>query len=218
MARSSRATEPAGSAGGSGVMADADASTPARAPRRDAQRNHDALLAAASAVFAEKGIDAPLDEIARRAGVGIGTLYRHFPTRDQLNEAAYRREVEVLCDSVPELEAEHRPVDALSAWMRRFSGYVTRKRGMAMALKSALGTDNELFTYSHQRITQALEDLIKNASDAGEIRTDVSAKDLLHAMSGICMASDQPGGAERVDTLIGIVIDGLRYGASAGAR
>ncbi len=103
-------------------------------------------------VYAERGVEASLEEIARRAGVGIGTLYRHFPNRDALNEAVYRREVDSLCDGVDELLAEQAPVEALAQWMRRFAGYVARKRGMAMALKSALGPDNELFSHSHRRI------------------------------------------------------------------
>ncbi len=134
-----------------------------RGVRKDAARNREALLAAASEVYAERGVEASLEEIARRAGVGIGTLYRHFPNRDALNEAVYRREVDSLCDGVDALLAEQAPVEALAQWMRRFAGYVARKRGMAMALKSALGPDNELFSHSHRRITQALSTLVDAA-------------------------------------------------------
>src|SRR5246127_3181549 len=119
----------------------------AAARRRPAKR-----LDAATAAFAENGADAPLEDIARRAGVGIGTLYRHFPTRDELNEAVYRREVEVLCDGVDALLVANPPATALREWMTLFAGYVAKKRGMAAALKSALGADNELFTHSHRRI------------------------------------------------------------------
>ena len=190
-----------------------DTAAPVRAPRKDAARNHDALLAAAAEVYAEKGIDGSLEEIARRAGVGIGTLYRHFPTRDALSEAAYRREVEGLCNAVDGLLERHSPVEALAAWMRAFAAYVAKKRGMAMALKSALGPDNELFNYSHRRIREAIGTLVDRAVASGAIRSDVDSEDLLRAMSGICMAADSPGWAERTGRLVDLLVDGLRYGA-----
>lgn len=196
----------------------AEAATTARtrAPRADAQRNHESLLGAAAAAYAEKGVDASLEDIARRAGVGIGTLYRHFPTRDALNEAVYRREVEVLCDGVDDLLAEHAPVDALALWMRGFAGYVAKKRGMAMALKSALGPDTTLFTESHRRITAALATLLEQAVESGAIRNDVEPADLLRAMGGICMATDTPDWSERTAGLVDLLVDGLRYGAPRG--
>jgi AcrR family transcriptional regulator len=200
-----------------GAHAGSAAEVPARAPRKDAARNRDALLAAAGEVYAERGVDGSLEEIARRAGVGIGTLYRHFPNRDALNEAVYRREVESLCEGADQLLGDHRPVDALAAWMRQFAGYVARKRGMAMALKSALGPDNELFSYSHRRIRESLGLLVDAAVKAGQIRSDVDTEDLLRAMSGICMAADTPGWAERTHRLVDLLVDGLRYGAPASA-
>jgi AcrR family transcriptional regulator len=184
-----------------------------RALRADARRNHDQLLIAAGELFAERGIDVSLEEVARRAEVGIGTLYRHFPTRDALNEAVYRREVELLCDGVDELIAEHAPDDALSEWMGAFVTYVARKRGMAVALKSALGADAELFSSSRRRIVGALEQLLANAIAAKVIRGDVDCEDLLSAMSGICMASDNPGWTARTNRLVELLIDGLRYRA-----
>jgi AcrR family transcriptional regulator len=192
--------------------------TRTRAPRADAQRNHDSLLVAAAEAYGEKGLDASLEDIARRAGVGIGTLYRHFPTRDALNEAVYRREVEVLCDDVDGLLATHEPVEALAAWMREFTGYVAKKRGMAMALKSALGPDTDLFTESHRRIQAALSTLVARAVESGAIRDDVDPSDLLRAMGGICMATDSPGWSERAGVLINLLVDGLRYGAPRSAR
>jgi AcrR family transcriptional regulator len=194
-----------------------DAPAPARAPRKDAARNHDALLSAAGEVYGERGVDASLEEIARRAGVGIGTLYRHFPSRDALNEAVYRREVEALCDGVDDLLRDHSPVDALAAWMRDFAAYVAKKRGMAMALKSALGPDNELFSYSHRRIREAIGTLVVRAVETGAIRDDVDSDDLLRALSGICMAADSPGLSERTGRLVNLLLDGLRYGAPAPA-
>jgi AcrR family transcriptional regulator len=192
------------------------AEQPARPARKDAARNHDALLRAAAEVYSERGVEASLEEIARRAGVGIGTLYRHFPSRDALNEAVYRREVATLCDRAGALLHDNDPVAALAEWMTAFAQYVARKRGMAMALKSALGPDNELFAYSHQRIREALGSLLDAAVATGEIRADVDHEDLLRAMSGICMATDSPGWAERTGRLVGLLIDGLRYGAPSG--
>jgi AcrR family transcriptional regulator len=165
-------------------------------------------------VFAEKGVDAPLDEIARRANVGIGTLYRHFPTRDALIEAVYRRELDLLCDGVDELRAANPTDVALATWMRRFVEYVAKKRGMAMALKAVLGADSELFAYSHARIRVALGALVDAAVAARTIRADVEAEDLLRAMSGICMASDAPGWSDRTARLVDLLMDGLRYGVA----
>ena len=183
--------------------------------RSDARRNRDLLLATAGEMFAERGIDVPLEEIAKTAGVGVGTLYRHFPTRDALNEAVYRREVETLCDGVDELLANNPADVALAEWMRSFAGYVARKRGMATALKSALGVDNELFTYSHRRIHDAIDRLVAAAVKAELIRDDVDSEDLLRGMSGICMATDAPGWQDRTGRLINLLIDGLRYRAPA---
>jgi AcrR family transcriptional regulator len=194
-----------------GAFAAAD--TTDRPLRADARRNRDQLLVTTAAVFAEKGVDAPLDEIARRANVGIGTLYRHFPTREALIEAVYRRELDLLCDGVDTLMAQSPPDVALSNWMRRFVEYVAKKRGMAMALKAVLGADSELFAYSHQRIRTALNTLVDSAVAAQTIRADVDSEDLLRAMSGICMATDA-GWSDRASRLVDLLMDGLRYGAA----
>ena len=186
----------------------------ARPMRADARRNRELLLTAAAAVYAERGVDASLEEIARRADVGIGTLYRHFPTRDALNEAVYRHEVERLCDGVDELIASNAPDVALAVWMRRFAGYVATKKGMATALKSVLGADSELFAYSRGRIMTAIGALLDNAVAAGAIRDDVDADDLIRAMSGVCMATDTSGGPERTARLVDLLVDGMRYGAA----
>jgi AcrR family transcriptional regulator len=184
-----------------------------RPQRADARRNRELLLTAAAEVYDERGVEASLEEIARRAGVGIGTLYRHFPTRDAVTEAVYRREVGLLCDGVDELLADHATDVALARWMRNFAGYVARKKGMAMALKSVLGADSELFTLSHQRIRTAIGTLITAATEAGTIRDDVAPDDLLRAMGGICMATDSPDWADRTTRLVDLLVDGLRYGA-----
>jgi AcrR family transcriptional regulator len=191
----------------------ADVAAADRPVRKDAQRNRETLLRAASEAYGERGVDASLEDIARRAGLGIGTLYRHFPTRDALNEAVYRREVEALCDGADEMIRTLPPVEALRAWMGSFAMYVAKKRGMAMALKSALGPNNELFANSHRRITEAIRALVDNAVQSGTIRADADPDDLLRAMSGICMASDQPGWNDRTGRLVELLVDGLRYGA-----
>jgi AcrR family transcriptional regulator len=191
----------------------ADSDELARPQRADARRNHDSLLVAAAEVYAERGVEAPLEEIARRAGVGIGTLYRHFPSRDEITEAVYRREVGLVCDGVDELLAENAPELALRLWMRRFAEYVAKKKGMAMALKSVLGPNSELFAESHRRIRGSINTLITAAVEAGTIRDDVAADDLLRAMGGICMATDSPDWVGQATRLIDLLVDGLCYGA-----
>ncbi|MEP7021521.1 MAG: TetR/AcrR family transcriptional regulator [Pseudonocardiales bacterium] len=191
---------------------------PERTQRADARRNHDLLLYAAAEVYDERGVEASLEEIARRANVGIGTLYRHFPTRDALTEAVYRREVALLCDGVDDLLANNPGDTALALWMRRFAGYVAKKKGMAMALKSVLGADAELFTDSHRRIRGAIGSLVEAAAIQGVIRDDIDSEDLLRAMSGICMATDTADWAERTQRLVDLLVDGLRYGAPGPSR
>jgi AcrR family transcriptional regulator len=183
--------------------------------RADAQRNRDALLDAASAAFAENGVDTSLEDVAKRAGVGIGTLYRHFPTRDALIEAAYRHGVEQLCDAADELRATHDGDEALELWMQRFVGYVATKRGLAGALKLGDGDHAELFAYVHDRIKTALAGLLDDAASIGRVRRDVDGMDLIRALSGICMVSDQ--GAEQARRLINLLMDGLRFGAPAAS-
>lgn len=199
---------------------DAGVGKPCKPMRADAVRNRELLVATAAVAFEERGADAPLEDIAKRAGVGIGTLYRHFPTRDVLLEAVYRREVETLCDGVAELRAGSEPVDALAQWMRAFVVYVARKRGMAMALKAALGPENTLFADSHARIRESLGALVGDAVDAGQIRADVDPLDLMRAMSGICMAADPSASSDGTTRIVELLLDGLRYGAARpeGAR
>ncbi len=206
MSRSSASATPAAASTGE-----------ARPLRADARRNHDALLVSAGEVFTERGVDVPLEDIARRAGVGIGTLYRHFPTRDALIEAVYRREVETLCVGVESLLAAHpgHPDAALEAWMGDFAGYVARKRGMAMALKAVLGADSTIFAESHEQLRTALDTLVGAAAQAGTIRSDIDTGDLMRAVGGICMATDTPGWRDRTGRLVSLLMDGLRYGAAA---
>jgi len=181
--------------------------------RADARRNRDAVVAIAADAFSENGIEASLEDIARKAGVGIGTLYRHFPTREDLVFATYRREVELLSQSAPELAAQMSPSEALREWMRRFVRYAATKRGMVGMLRTMMQTRAELFAGTKDRIQGAAGLLLRSAADAGEIRGDITAEDLMRSMGGICMANDQAGPPENAARLVDLVFDGLRYGA-----
>lgn len=181
--------------------------------RADARRNRDAVLAIAADAFSENGVEASLEDIARKAGVGIGTLYRHFPTREDLVFATYRREVELLSQSAPELAAQMSPSEALREWMRRFVRYAATKRGMVGMLRTMMQTRAELVAGTKDRIQGAAGLLLRSAADAGEIRGDITAEDLMRSMGGICMANDQAGPPENAARLVDLVFDGLRYGA-----
>src|SRR5450755_4221387 len=185
-----------------------------RALRADAQRNRDAILEAAAAAFAEHGTAASLEDVAKRAGVGIGTLYRHFPTRDALVEAAYRRGVEQLCDLADQLVVDEPGDRALELWMLNFVGYIATKRGLAATLKLASDTHADLFTYVHDRIRAAVRSLVASAASTGRIRGDVDGADLIRALGGICMVSDQVGWQDQARRLVSLLMDGLRYGAT----
>jgi AcrR family transcriptional regulator len=187
----------------------------ARPLRADARRNRDALLVAAAAQFAERGVEAPLDEIARRAGVGIGTLYRHFPTRDALIADVYRREVNLLCGGVDELLATLPADEALAEWMRRFVGYVATKRGLAVALKSMVNDNSELFAQSRANINESMARLVHAAVEADLVRSDADPEDVLRAMSGFCLFSEQAGWQEQAQRLVSLLVDGLRFGAAS---
>jgi AcrR family transcriptional regulator len=186
----------------------------ARAQRCDAVRNHDCLLEAASDAFAERGVDASLEDVAKRAGVGIGTLYRHFPTRDALVEGVYRRNVELLCASADELRATLPPDEALAQWMQRFVAYVASKKGLATYLKSVVSADSDLFVSTHDKVRATISSLVDDASAAGAIRSGVEGMDLLRALSGVCLMSDQPGGPEQGAKVASLLMDGLRYGVA----
>src|SRR3954447_12364916 len=165
----------------------------ARAQRCDAVRNRERLVEVASDVFAQKGVEASLEEIARAACVGIGTLYRHFPTRDALVEAVYRHNVDGLIASADELSAKLPPDEALSEWMQRFVSYVASKKGLAPYLKSVVSADSDLFTSSHEKVARTVTELVDAAAAAGTIRPGVEGMDLLRALSGVCLMADQPG-------------------------
>lgn len=181
-----------------------------RKPRADAIRNRERVLEAAKAVFSQGGPEASLEAVARRAGVGIGTLYRHFPTREALFEAVYRREVEQLADLAKDLEANTAPVEALRRWLRAGVEFMATKRGMAAALAMAARGSPELVAYSLDRLTRAVGELLQRAVAAGEIRADIGPEDLLRTLVGMCYADDRPGWQATVLRLIDVFIDGLR--------
>jgi AcrR family transcriptional regulator len=189
-------------------MRQSDKST--RKPRADAVRNRERVLEAAKAVFSAGGAEASLEAVARAAGVGIGTLYRHFPTREALFEAVYRREVQQLADLAEQLQQEAQPVDALRRWLRSNVKFVATKKGMSAALALATDKHSELFSYSFDRLTRAVSALLDRAIAAGEIRDDISPEDVLRALVGMCYMHDQPGWQASVLRLVDVFVDGLR--------
>jgi AcrR family transcriptional regulator len=187
----------------------ADARRPLRA---DAQRNRDALVEVAAAAFARDGIDASLEEIARTAGVGIGTLYRHFPNRDTLLEAVFRRNVDDIAAQADELLDTMPGDQALAEWMNRFVRYVATKKGLAGHLKSVVSADAEIFAYSHAKMDDVMKRLVDAAIAEGSIRRDVDYQDVLKGLSGVCMMSDVPGWQDQACRISALLMDGLRYG------
>ena len=198
--------EPAGSAG---------LGAPERAQRRlraDAQRNVDSLLEAAKTVFGTAGVDAPAKQIADLAGVGVGTLYRHFPQRSDLVKAVFQREVDATATAATALAAAHEPGAALAKWLHRYTEFLATKRGLATALHSGDPAYRALPAYFMQRLGPALGSLLEAATASGEIRAGISAKDILHAVANLCVPV--PGeGVAYSQRMVALLIDGLRYGA-----
>ncbi|MFD0028279.1 TetR/AcrR family transcriptional regulator [Streptomyces sp. NPDC055059] len=182
----------------------------AQRPRRaDARRNFDALLAAARDAFAEKGAEASLEDIARQAGVGIGTLYRNFPTRRHLFETVYAEEVDALCRLADEL-ADAPPWDGLATWLRRFVDYTVTKR----AIRDALSGESDIFVACRRAMLDAGEPLLLRAQAAGEVRSDMSFDDLLRLISGVTGAAYVD--TEQRDRVFGITLDGMRTRPAPG--
>ncbi|HKF30286.1 MAG TPA: TetR family transcriptional regulator [Candidatus Binataceae bacterium] len=181
--------------------------------RADAKRNIDALLQAAMAVFATSGVDAPVREIAQEAGVGIGTIYRHFPQRSDLIVAVFRREVDACADAATVLAAEYEPGEALARWMQRYVDFIAAKRGLAAALHSGNPAYETLPTYFQRRLRPALKTLLKAAAGAGEVRAGVEPNDLLRAVASLC-APAHDGNPAHPRRIVALLVDGLRYGAS----
>ncbi|MEV8322303.1 helix-turn-helix domain-containing protein [Kitasatospora sp. NPDC056731] len=178
--------------------------------RADAQRNRDKILAAAVRVFSEEGLDAHFERIAREAGVGTGTLYRNFPTREALIEAAYRNEVARLCEAAAGLLETMPPAEALRVWTRRFIDYATAKYGMADALRAVVASGSNPYADSHEMIQGALNSLMEAAAAAGTIRSDIRPTDMFAALAGIALTSAKPEQREQAERLLDLTLDGLR--------
>jgi AcrR family transcriptional regulator len=179
--------------------------------RADAQRNRTRLLEAAVRAFSQDGPDVTLDAIAKDACVGIGTLYRHFPTRESLVEAAYRNELDRLCDAATELGQELAPEAAMRAWMDRFVDYMTTKRGMSDALRCVIASGGNPFSHSRDRMTAAITTLLQAGVAAGTIRPDIEPADVLASLSGVTLAAGDPAQRGQARRLLDLLMDGLRY-------
>jgi AcrR family transcriptional regulator len=184
--------------------------TASRPVRADAQRNYDRLLEVAVHAFAVDGEHVTLDRIAKTAGVGIGTLYRHFPTRDALVEAAYRHELADLCDAVPGLLQSLPPDEATRAWMDRFIDYMGTKRDMAEALRAVIASGGDPFAESRGRLVSAITALLDAGATAGTLRSDVDPNDVLVALHGVSLAAGQPNQREQAGRLLDLLVQGLR--------
>ena len=185
--------------------------TQARPLRADAKRNRERLLKVAVHAFSHKGPDVTLESIASEAGVGIGTLYRHFPTREALIEAAYRNELARLCAGVPEL-LRTMPADvALRTWMDRFIDYLATKRGMADALRMVIASGGNPHAQSRERLLEAVGSLLKAGADHGALRRDIDPADVMIGISGVSLAAGAPQQREQAGRLLDLLLDGLRY-------
>ena len=195
-----------------GIFGVTDEGEPAavRKPRADAERNRVRLLQTAKAAFAEKGSAASLDEIARTAGVGAGTLYRHFPTRDALIEAVYRNETEQLVAAANGLAETHSPIGALREWLLLFVDYMATKHGMSEALNSIVGGTSDLYSATTVQVKQAIASLIDRAVASGDIRLDFDPLDLLRALAGVANMSPGPDGKQAAKRMVDILIAGVR--------
>ncbi|WP_108124540.1 TetR/AcrR family transcriptional regulator [Saccharospirillum mangrovi] len=181
------------------------------ARRADAKRSVDAILAAALAVFSSSGVDAPVREIANRAGVGVGTLYRHFPQRSDLIVAVFRSQVDACAAAAPQLAAEYAPAEALAQWVQRYADFIVTKRGLAAALHSGDPAYSALPAYFDAHLRPALQSLLDTAIAAKEVRDDVDPDELLRAVGNLCLSARQ----DRLDTarrMVALLVDGMRYG------
>ena len=176
--------------------------------RADARRSHDRLLTAATAAFAENGADAPLEDIARRAGVGIGTLYRHFPARLDLQEAVFRTQVNAVCAQGEELAGSPSAGDAFADWLRVLARYLVTKRGLAHALIAARGQNSEVISTCSQIMRDTAGRLLERAQQAGAVRDDLTAMDVMMLVHGVVVATERT--PEQADRLLSLTLDGLR--------
>jgi AcrR family transcriptional regulator len=187
-------------------------STPGTRPlRADAQRNRDRLLEVAVRAFSTEGPEVTLEAVAKEAGVGIGTLYRHFPTREALVEAAYRSELLRLCAAADELVADEPGDVALRTWMDRFVDYMTTKRGMADALRAVIASGLNPYAESRDRLLAAIGTLLRAGIEARTVRSDVEAADVLASLTGVSLAAGEPAKREQAGRMLDLLMDGLRY-------
>jgi AcrR family transcriptional regulator len=195
-------------------VTDTEALSPAddRPLRADARRNRARLLDAAVRAFSRDGeTEVTLEAIARDAGVGIGTLYRHFPTREALVEAAYRNELARLCDAVPGLLAELPPDQATRTWMDLFVDYMTTKRGMSGALRAVIAAGGNPYSHSRDALLGAIGTLLDAAAAAGALRADIAPADVLASLSGVSLTAGDPAQRDQARRLLDLLMDGLRY-------
>lgn len=189
-----------------GTSGDASKTGKSRAPRADAQRNLDAIVVAAREVFARSGVDAPVREVAEQAGVGVGTLYRHFPQRSDLIVAVLRGAIDATADAAVPLAAQYPPAEAVAQWMEQFVDFVGTKRGLAAALQSGDPAFADLPGYLRARLNPALKGLLDAAVASGEMRADVDPAELLLAAANLAHANPEQG-----RRMVKLLVDGLRY-------
>jgi AcrR family transcriptional regulator len=182
-----------------------------RGLRADARRNRQRLLEVAMRAFSERGADASLEGIAREASVGIGTLYRHFPTREALIEAAYRNELARVCDNTTELLAEFPPDKAMRVWMDRFVDYLITKEGLAEALRAVVASGADPYAQSLDRISTAISTLLHAGAEAGVLRSDVDPLDVGFSLGGVLLVTSGTGQRDRAGRMLDLLLDGLRY-------
>lgn len=181
-----------------------------RKPRSDAQRNRERILEVAKDAFTRSGANASLDDIARQTGVGPGTLYRHFPTRDALLEAVYRSEVQKLAAAQREFAKAMPPLEALRTWMLLFVDYIAAKKIIAPALNTLAGGPSKVFEESYTQIWEAIRTLVKRAIQHGDIRKDLDPIDLLRALIGVSNVASSPDWQQSARRLVDILIAGSR--------
>jgi AcrR family transcriptional regulator len=192
------------------LMAKKRSHPPQRKPRTDAQQNRERILEVAKEAFTRSGTNASLDDIAKDAGVGAGTLYRHFPTRDALIEAVYRTEVEKLAAAEQKFTAAMPPIGALRAWMLLFVDYIAAKQIIAPALNTVVGGSSKLYEGSRTQIQGAIDGLVKRAIKSGDIRKDLDPFDLLRALVGVSNVASSPDWQQSAKRLVDILITGSR--------
>jgi len=181
-----------------------------RKPRADAQRNRERLLEVAKEAFTRSGANASLDDIAKQAGVGPGTLYRHFPTREELLQAVYRSELEKLAAAERKFAQTMTPIEALRAWLLLFVDAIAAKQLIAPALNTLVGDHKKVFAASYVQMQEAIRSLVKRAIKSGDIRKDLDAMDLLRALVGVANVTTSPDWQQSARRLVDILVTGSR--------